>query len=115
MTGRGLESPPTLCPLRWRQVGPSRRQMHCRDREKPTNPNHPLVFLTPSSPRAAERTPKADPHPSQRLLRWGGFAFPPGFRRGHVTSTKPGAPAERRGRGGIWDPEVRREGGERRK
>lgn len=32
-----------------------------------------------------------------------------------MTSTKSGAPAESCDRGGIWDPEVRREGGDRRK
>lgn len=32
-----------------------------------------------------------------------------------MTSTKRRGPAESRDRGGIWDPEVRREGGERKK
>ena len=67
----------------------------------------------PKDPRRCAAPPR--PPPAQPRFLWVGFALPPGFRSHHVTSTKSEAPAESRDRGGIWDPEVRREGGERRK
>ncbi|XP_063528321.1 basic leucine zipper transcriptional factor ATF-like 3 isoform X2 [Pongo pygmaeus] len=77
---------------------------------KTHRPQNTHCVSQPEFPSSGRRTPKAawrprGPHPPGRRLAWVGFAFPPGFQSHHVTSTKRGAPAESRGRGGIWDPE----------
>ncbi|XP_055089463.1 basic leucine zipper transcriptional factor ATF-like 3 isoform X2 [Symphalangus syndactylus] len=80
------------------------------DREKNHRPQNTHCVSQPEFPGSGRRTPKAawrppGPHRPGRRLAWVGFAFPPGFQSHHVTSTKRGAPAESRSRGGIWDPE----------
>ena len=97
-----------------------RRQIPRWDRLTTPRKATPLCFAAREVPESGRRTPKAalrlpDPWAPQRRPSWVGFAFPPGFPSYHVTSTKCRGPAESRRRGGIWDPEVRREGGERRK